>query len=315
MQDKGFTLPSPLASSALDGATKLLQWSSDASNHESMVTFSRSLTSSLANCFPSTYTSQRVRREKMWGHFHQLKTSNTFQASWQKFLVEGVGVHASPILYQYLTDNIFRVMIREHFPLQVTEQVEGYSSQPKLSYEVQNALRYAAGYIPRALRKRLERSSHPLKEELLTCLLDLTEDDDESGQNESEEWIDLIDRGGLRHVTNMAYSLLVAMELELRTHLANAVPKADFKEKVTAGIFTNEDVLFYWAMLAAEWEEDESKALLAMIIDLWVTIRGFSFASSWMEKYKLVKKQSLQKSKGIRKQLLATTCTTRSNGD
>ena len=39
---------------------------------------------------------------------------------------------------------------------------------------------YAAGYIPRALHKRLKSSFHPLKE-----------DDDE----ESEDWIDLIDRG------------------------------------------------------------------------------------------------------------------------
>ena len=82
--------------------------------------------------------------------------------------------------------------------------MNGSSSQQRLSYEEQNALRYAAGYIPRALRKRLERSGHPLKEELILCLLDLTDDDD-CGTSESEEWIRLVDRGGRKHVTNMAY--------------------------------------------------------------------------------------------------------------
>ena len=96
------------------------------------------------------------------------------------------------------------------------------------------------------------------------------------------------------------------MEMELRSHLqGNAVP-VDFKKTVRA-ISTNEDVLFFWSMLATEWEESESEALLPMIVDLWVTLRGFSFASSWMEKYKLAKKKTLQKSKGVRKQLLATT--------
>ena len=39
-------------------------------------------------------------------------------------------------------------------------------------------------------------------------------------------------------------------------------------------------VLFQWAMLTAEVEEDDAKAVFKMIVNLWITIRGFGFASS-----------------------------------
>ena len=74
-----------------------------------------------------------------------------------------------PILYQYITDCLFKELIREHFPAaspSVTVRQEA------LTYE-KNTVDYAAGYIPRALRSKLERSSHPLKEELILCMLDL----------------------------------------------------------------------------------------------------------------------------------------------
>ena len=34
-----------------------------------------------------------------------------------------------------------------------------------------------------------------------------------------------------------------------------------------------------------EWEVDESQALLELVVDLFLTIRGFCYASAWMEKY------------------------------
>ena len=49
--------------------------------------------------------------------------------------------------------------------------------------------------------------------------------------------------------------------------------------------------------------------LLDAMIDLWVTIRGFAFASAWVELYKqLMISQTLQRSKGIRKNLFTDKC-------
>ena len=63
-------------------------------------------------------------------------------------------------------------------------------------------------------------------------------------------------------------------------------------------------MLFYWSIVACNWEEEESVALLALVTDLYVTIRGFAFVSSCMELYKQEQKKTTQKSKGIRKRVL-----------
>lgn len=41
-------------------------------------------------------------------------------------------------------------------------------------------------------------------------------------------------------------------------------------------------------------------ALLEMVVAQWVKIRGFSYASAWVEQYKETQK-NLKKSKGVRK--------------
>ena len=62
----------------------------------------------------------------------------------------------------------------------------------------------------------------------------------------------------------------------------------------------NEDVQFFWSIIGADWDENCGSVLLQMLVSQWVKIRGFSFASAWIEKYKT----TIQKSKGVRKQLL-----------
>ena len=75
------------------------------------------------------------------------------------------------------------------------------------------------------------------------------------------------------------------MEYELRQHLSiNQVPS--FGERVNHAITENEDVQSFWSILSADWEEESASVLLQMVVGQWVKIRGFSYASSWMEKYK-----------------------------
>ena len=67
-------------------------------------------------------------------------------------------------------------------------------------------------------------------------------------------------------------------------------------------IATDKDVLFYWSIISAE--EKEEQILLRMLIEMWVSVRGFSFAKSMLEMYKQAQKKTVQKSKGVRKQLI-----------
>ena len=76
--------------------------------------------------------------------------------------------------------------------------------------------------------------------------------------------------------------------------LPSLLSETDKKEKIINELSTNEDVLFYWLIVGADIEEDDERVhteLLRRIIELFVTIRGFSYASGWLEKYKQISKK------------------------
>ena len=63
-------------------------------------------------------------------------------------------------------------------------------------------------------------------------------------------------------------------------------------------------MMMYCITVSINWG-DESTELLKLIAEQWITIRGFSYASGFMEIYKQNKKETFQKSKGIRKKLVS----------
>ena len=66
----------------------------------------------------------------------------------------------------------------------------------------------------------------------------------------------------------------------------------------------DEDILFSWVFVLGELDEDESTELLHEVIELWLTIRGFSAAGAWMEYYKQNKKVTIKGKSGLRKELV-----------
>ena len=124
-------------------------------------------------------------------------------------------------------------------------------------------------------------------------------------KDESDDWMAIIDRGGLTHIGNVTFCVLVCMELEIKQFFNKHPTQLDrVKQTLHKNVTENDDVQFYWALLSAGWGVEESEKLLDLIVEHYVTIRGFSFCSGWMEKYKQANKKSTQKSKGLRKQLL-----------
>ena len=69
-------------------------------------------------------------------------------------------------------------------------------------------------------------------------------------------------------------------------------------------VLGNESVQFFGTILSVDISnEEDAIKLLREIVTLWITIRGFSIAGEWLEKYKQHKKSGTSKSKGLRKQL------------
>ncbi len=122
---------------------------------------------------------------------------------------------------------------------------------------------------------------------------------------DTEEWTDLIDRGGLTRINETVFQLFVAMEKEVRQHLnaGSANEEKGVRDGAVKGIADNEDVQMYWAQISVNWVATESNNLLKTLINHWVTIRGFSCAGAFMEQYKQTNKKTVQKSKGRRKTL------------
>ena len=78
------------------------------------------------------------------------------------------------------------------------------------------------------------------------------------------------------------------------------------------------DVQFSWTLVCTDLDDEELEAeLLNRMVELWLTIRGFSAAGSWMEYYKQCKKEGTKRAHGFRRGLkrkaLDMQCTSTSN--
>ena len=114
------------------------------------------------------------------------------------------------------------------------------------------------------------------------------------GYGPSTEWICAIDHEGRTHINNLTFELFLTMEYCIRNHV---LAGSEYRD-VQAQLKQNDDILFCWSVLTASWSDD-----IAMIIDLWIVIRGFSMASAWVDHYKVTQKKTTQKSKALRKAL------------
>ena len=276
--DPGFKVPSPLAAAAHETAATLTTYCGDPLCAPDLFrSFGTKLTAALSSCFIVKQTIKQ-QREAMWGQYHSLRSSPSFRDDWIDFVKEAVGRTPSPIFFQHVTHEIFKRLIKAEYPITETNTPIG---NKQMTTEEENALRYVAGYVCRKITAKLESSSASNKDDLIQCVHDMRSD---SGQeNVGEDWVNAIDRGGLWHVTDLSYSLFYAVEEVIRGHFTRSEAHSlteDSKVTVITTVEENEDVLFQWCMLTTSLNDDDASVLLHKITELYVTVRGFSFASS-----------------------------------
>ena len=299
LADSTFSIPTAPASSARSTAKICWKWIQ--CHHEEVAKFQSTLITSFMQCFNNSHPSHKLRREKMWSTYHGLRSSNHYISLWGTFLGKAGISEVSPIFVQFVGHFIFKKLIHMHYPVDesLPDLIPGDTG---FTYEEVNAIRYAAGWVARALKDRLVKSAHPLKDDLQLCLWDLLDDGDE-GPSESKEWVELSDRGGLTRVNNITFELFTMMEKKLRK-IVSVDQAPSFNDDMKQKLVTDDDVQFFWCMISSDWDSECTSVLLEMVVSQWVKIRGFSYASGWIEKVKETQKRTLQKSKGVRKQLL-----------
>lgn len=141
---------------------------------------------------------------------------------------------------------------------------------------------------------------------MVLCLVTMAKDKSDTSSGPCEEWTDLVDRGGLWHVQENTHSFFLCLEEEIRPLFPPLLSETDKKDKIINELSANEDVLFYWLIVGEDFDEDDQRVhteLLRRVIELYVTIRGFSYASGWLEKYKQINKKGTQKYKSLRKRI------------
>ena len=301
LKEESFTVPSHTARNVINIAKEMKKWIEQPENNAETKRLEENLMKSIESCFTYKGKIPKKQREKMWSAYHTLHTSANYLSLWKNFC-KTVGAEGSPIFCQYIGDHVLKELAKLKYPISTNITIE--TEEAALTYEERNGLRYAAGYVPRSLKKKLYRSSHQHKEVLISLLRNLL-DERNDDFDDSTDWISLIDRGGLKRVNNDTYQLFVALETQLRKQInSQHIPLLGAESKQI--LLNNDNVQFFWSIVCTEWEEEIGNVLLEMIVNEWVTIRGFSYANNWIEKYKQDTQTTTGKSKGLRKQLLAT---------
>ena len=242
-------------------------------------------------------------RELVWRKFHEIRGSPACDNLWK--VLPFTATTNDPMFQQMMLTGVLERLIKILFP--VVESVDEGQATISLSETDEKVIRYIAGYIPVSLRKKLERSSNPHKEEFIVCLWSMCEDDTTCDDflSYTKTWINRVDRGGLFPVNNTAYLLFKQLEIKVQKNynynklVASHIPTRDEIAKL---IMKSTDVQFYWFLLSSDVDQEEAnKELLLMIVDLWITICGFSFAKSILEQYKQLHALNTSKAKALRK--------------
>ena len=142
----------------------------------------------------------------------------------------------------------------------------------------ENILRYVAGYVCRKTREKLEVSVDVNKDDMIFCLF--SSSGDETTDSRTEDWTNLMDRGGLWHVNDMVYDCFYTLETELRQQLAKTEKIETCLNGITEKMLVNEDVLFRWWLISVDFDDAISGRLMKRIINLYITINQRVFICS-----------------------------------
>lgn len=294
---------------AIEAGVKMKEWIP--LNMTAVIFFEAELVKHFKRCTKDGMSSQEGR-ESFAVKLHKLRSSSAFANLWKVFLFPfNKEMAEDPIFYQYLTRVFINNYIKLNFPIPTMSP--GDSSTFSLTFEQSNALRYVAGYVCCKLYKKLKASK---KDDLLLGLEDMIDREHSDKGEASASWVNAIDRGGLVHVQNKVHVLFVQMERVIQQMLRKdkaSEPLPNRRESILRNVLEDSSIRSSWNNIGVELEEGDKKALLTMVATLYITIRGFSFAGSYVELYKQSTKKSLQGAKALRTTLNVEN--TKSNED
>ena len=244
LEDPLFSTTSPVAVDALQSAKVLQDWCVS-ENNTVVVSFTAKLFTDLEGALILPSGRHQFNKDNILQQYFCIRSSKAFISRWTKFLGQA-NASPAPTLYQHLTDIIYRKLLKEKYVIPSTPS----SISEDISVTEGNALRYAAGYVLRQVSNKIKRSSYESKDDMDDCIKKLVLCDKESEEDTADDWIKLVDRGGLWHVRVPPFRFYLHSK-RMRQYLAQLVSVAatpDLRSKFFAKVIMDEDIRFYWSI-------------------------------------------------------------------
>ena len=268
-------------------------------NSRAFQDFCDELYSTLLTCFSSIgKVRNQLAHERALAKFHCSRTGS-LPAIWQHLFTKLNIVSISTFLQQAVNFRLFNDMVVDRFGARTKCEV-----QPThvLSWDEQNAIKYAGGYVVNKLAKQYRKMGTEKAGQFAECLQSMINIQEASNMPNESQWISNIDRGGLFHISDNAFAFLKAMELCIQKkfayYLTPSSDTTDTKESILRDITDKDEVQLHWHTLTIDISDAKDvDELLNRVADSWVMIRGFAITSSWLEQYKITSHKVLLKGK------------------
>ena len=212
----------------------------------------------------------------------------------------------NPFLWQILIDKCYMAVLSS---IDTTTEV---AAPPRRLRAVElNAIRYAAGFVVRKLRKKYakqrggEQFSDTLKR-MVSDESDLQVDDvdAETFEEYSKLWLRKTDRGGLTHVDDTSFWLFQEIELVIYSELKRCYSRQEQSaSSIAAAAIKDEDASYIWSIIATCLTGEQFQQLLTAIVMEWVVLRGHCLRNVFMETYKRMVSDEKRQKKSLRKEL------------
>ncbi|SMN02434.1 hypothetical protein SPONN_1063 [uncultured Candidatus Thioglobus sp.] len=266
-----------------------------------IVALERKLTMIAEQSFVKTTGKHSTKREKLWTAFYTLRANDLF-GMWNK-MISRLKMQ-DKFTDMWLPQTVARVALESIVKAKYPVEMSASNPQITVDSDEQNALRYAAGFVFMSLKKKYSSMGVTAITDWINKQADTDSvDSADSFQEFTKSWIRKVNRGGLFCVSDSAYDLFLAMEKLLRQYLEDlSVHQGIDKDRVMSSIEEDDEIQSMWSLLAIDLTEETEKALLKQTIQLWLTIRGFSYASAIVEEYKR-SCGALKRKKALRKEL------------
>lgn len=169
-----------------------------------------------------------------------------------------------------------------------------------------------AGYVAVKLLKRYRKKSKnsriQIKRRLFVGVLKGMRADEQPGQPDSpleytKLWSQMIDRGGLYNINDDVFQLILNIERIVRvymntTTIQNYTAGTDLRKRICEDVFSSQTTISIWDDIAQTIPikyEKYTLELLLSVVDLWISIRGHSFAKDLTMKFERKYKKGTRK--------------------